>query len=153
MLIKILKNTTSEDILIKDTGINIAAMSSYTIDTRDYLHFVDSLDIVSPLDNGSIVVNNGTEDLSSVAGLHLIRILAVDDAADLSFNNADNDFVSDNVQDAIEEAGKGGMLDIITHERNAAGNKLMVFDIPSDSYLESAPEVVIDNNGNVVGKG
>lgn len=39
---------------------------------------------------------------------------------------------------------------IITHERNAAGTKLMTYDYASGTHIEAGPEVVVDQYGNVV---
>ncbi len=39
---------------------------------------------------------------------------------------------------------------ILTHERNAAGTKLMTYDYASQTHIEAGPEIVVDQNGNVV---
>jgi hypothetical protein len=39
---------------------------------------------------------------------------------------------------------------IITAERNSAGHLLKTFDPETGTYLEDAPQVVTDRNGNVV---
>jgi len=39
---------------------------------------------------------------------------------------------------------------IITHTHNNAGHLMMTYDVPSGSYIEMEPMIVVDNNGNVV---
>jgi hypothetical protein len=39
---------------------------------------------------------------------------------------------------------------IVTHERNAAGTKLMTWDAASQTFIEDGPDIVIDQYGNVV---
>ena len=42
---------------------------------------------------------------------------------------------------------------IVTNERNAAGTKLMEYDAASQTHIEAGPQVVTDEDGNVVGVG
>ena len=39
---------------------------------------------------------------------------------------------------------------IVTHERNLAGNTLMIYDQVSNTYIEMGFLTVTDNDGNVV---
>jgi hypothetical protein len=39
---------------------------------------------------------------------------------------------------------------IVTHEKNAAGTMLMTYDPASQTHIQAGPEVVTDNDGNVV---
>ena len=39
---------------------------------------------------------------------------------------------------------------IVTHEYNMAGNKNIIYDPASKTYIEMGAQVVIDDNGNVV---
>jgi hypothetical protein len=70
---KILKNTTGSPISIADTGITIPAGGSYTIPAQDYLLWANSSNIVTPVGTGSIVVNDGSSDLSASFGMDLIK--------------------------------------------------------------------------------
>lgn len=71
---KILKNTTIGQIDINDTGISIAASpGEYTIPQQDYLLWAASSDIITYIGNGSLVVNDGSFDLSISNGTDLIK--------------------------------------------------------------------------------
>lgn len=78
-------------------------------------------------------------------------------AESIPFDNDTNGFVSDNVQDAIEEAkgsgGTTGIFNILTHFRNAAGTRIQMYERTSGTHIDAAPLVVVDNNGDVVAKG
>ena len=39
---------------------------------------------------------------------------------------------------------------ILSHSLNPAGNKIMQYDPISATYFEAGPEIVFDNDGNVV---
>jgi hypothetical protein len=83
---KILKNTTASDIFILDTGINLKASSSYEITQSEFLLWVASLDIISYINSGSVVVNNGSIDLSASEG---IRALQYPDRITVKSNSTD----------------------------------------------------------------
>jgi hypothetical protein len=73
-MIKILKNITSSDITIQDTGNEvILANSEYQIDPGDYATYQRSNNIVVLIGNGSLVVNDGIADLSIADGIRLIQ--------------------------------------------------------------------------------
>lgn len=70
------------------------------------------------------------------------------------FDNDTNGFVSDNVQEAIEEiVTRYSPFNILTHFRNAAGTRIQTYEMRSQTHIDSAPLVVVDNNGDVVMKG
>ena len=69
---KILKNTTNANIDIGDVGITVNANASFTIAPIDYLLWASSEDIIAPVANGSIVVNDGISDLGIRDGLAYI---------------------------------------------------------------------------------
>lgn len=76
-MIKILKNTTLAAITIKDMGIVIPASSSYTITIQEYLLWASSNDVLTYINSGNLVVNNGIEDLSIARGIkHITDVLA-----------------------------------------------------------------------------
>lgn len=45
------------------------------------------------------------------------------------------------------------IFDILTHTQNAAGSIIQTYEKNSGTHIDSAPFVVIDNNGDVVAKG
>lgn len=45
------------------------------------------------------------------------------------------------------------IFDILTHFRNAAGSPIQTYDRNSGTHIDSAPLVVVDNDGDVVAKG
>ena len=70
---KIIKNTTGVDVEVGDTGVTVSANSSYTIPPQDYDIWAGSEDIVLPIANGTIVVNDGLEDLSNAYGVSYVQ--------------------------------------------------------------------------------
>lgn len=98
---KTIRNTTALDILIADVGINVMAGATYAIPTKDYLLWANSIDVVVPVSNGSLVVNDGVGDLPVIEALRYL--LYPDRARHVRFNTETNGFISKNVQDAIEE--------------------------------------------------
>ena len=72
---KILKNQTGAAILIADMGVRLpASPATYTIPPQDFPLWASSVDIVSPVTGGSVVVNNGLADLLPSDGIdHLAR--------------------------------------------------------------------------------
>lgn len=70
---KILKNQTASPIVMKDTGVTLAASpTTYTIPPQDYLIWAASSDIITQIGSGAVIVNDGTNDLSIVRGTKLI---------------------------------------------------------------------------------
>lgn len=101
---KILKNTTLVDIDLDSIGIRILAESSATINVEDYILLAsgDSITELTPLINsGDIVINDGTNDLSITDGIAFIKY--PDKSYNIRFDNSSNEFISDDVQSAIEE--------------------------------------------------
>ena len=70
---KILKNTTLSTIDISDTGQTVSINGSLTINPQDYDLYSASEDMVSLIGSGSIIVNNGSEDLDKASGIRLIQ--------------------------------------------------------------------------------
>jgi hypothetical protein len=70
---KILKNVTGSNISIVDTGITVLANNQYTIPPQDYLLWAASNNIITRIGAGSIVVNDGSVDLSISDGTDLIK--------------------------------------------------------------------------------
>ncbi len=70
---KILSNTTNSSVSISDTGITISANSDYTIPSQDYMIWAASSDAVTKIGDGTLVVNDGSADLSISDGVDLIK--------------------------------------------------------------------------------
>lgn len=70
---KILKNTTGSDVAIADVGQTVPASSQITITPQDYLLYADSSDTVTLVGAGTLVVNDGSVDLSIADGMKLIQ--------------------------------------------------------------------------------
>lgn len=70
---KILKNNSGSNVDISDVGITINNGTQYTIPPTDYLLWAASNDAVTFIGNGSLVVNDGSVDLSISDGVDLIK--------------------------------------------------------------------------------
>lgn len=70
---KTIRNTTGSDIDVTDVGVTIAAGSTYTIVPVDFPLWAASVSVDSPITSGSLVVNDGYDDLQSQAGLYHIH--------------------------------------------------------------------------------
>ena len=70
---KILINNTGSPLSISDTGQTIPASSQLTIVPQDFDLYAASNDVVTLVGNGSITVNNGSENLDSSDGIRLIQ--------------------------------------------------------------------------------
>lgn len=70
---KILKNTTGSPVTVTDTGITIAASSQYTIPPQDYLLWAASSNVITYIGSGTLIVNDGSFDLSISDGIDLIK--------------------------------------------------------------------------------
>lgn len=102
---KVIKNTTLSDIDVFETGVTLLSSSSYIIPVEDYVEWSrpDTItEITNAVNTGDIVINDGVKDLNPTDGLNFLK--HPDNAPNIRFENNDNNFSSDNVQDAIEEA-------------------------------------------------
>lgn len=71
---KLLKNTTGSIVNILDTGVSIpASPGSYLIPPQDYLLWAASNNVITKVGDGSLVVNDGSADLSISDGIDLIK--------------------------------------------------------------------------------
>ena len=127
---KILKNTTAVDIVL-DLGITVLANESRQIYSQDYINLttetsLEQLDVLIGI--GTIIVNDGTNDLSIEAGKAYIRF--PDQALGIRYNNTSTGIEATNVQDAIDSAST--MFD---EDKILSGYNM---------------EVLIDSDGNVL---
>lgn len=104
---KILRNTTASIIDLTKFGVTIPASGQITVVPQDYPLLAMPLIIaeLSPLITaGTVVVNDGTNNLSVARGLDYLAL--PDYAYANRFNNTTNGYVATDVQTAIEEANK-----------------------------------------------
>jgi len=120
---KILKNTTGSDIeLVSLGGIVVPASGQVTLEVTEFLDVASDkaiTELVTLINSGDIVVNDGVIDITVANGRSLLRALDFLRYPDTCFNirflsdpERNNGFVSKNAQEAIEEnktsfAGKG----------------------------------------------
>jgi hypothetical protein len=81
---KIIKNTTSATVFVPDVGISLDAFAIYDITESELLMWVASIDVVSLINSGALVVNNGAIDLTPDEG---IRYLQYPDRLDIQQNS------------------------------------------------------------------
>lgn len=102
MIIKKIKNNTASSVIF--FGTNIEPGEYYTIPAikwtilpHNYSRLIDAVTV------GDIIVNDGTNDLSTTEGLWLLTDFQSRKAIDQSFDNSSNGFDSTNLQTALEE--------------------------------------------------
>lgn len=67
------KNVTNTDIIIQESGLFISANTTATIDPGVIDSIVGSQDLIDYINQGSIVVNDGTSDLSSSEAIEYLK--------------------------------------------------------------------------------
>lgn len=70
---KILKNSTASVVSVSDTGVAIPASGQYTIPANDYPLWASSDNVVTLVGAGTLVVNDGSSDLSISDGIDRIK--------------------------------------------------------------------------------
>ena len=70
---KIVKNNTASPLTISDTGITIPASDQYNIPPQDFDLWSASDDIVGFIGDGTVTINDGSEDLDKSPGIRLIQ--------------------------------------------------------------------------------
>lgn len=73
MTTKIVKNNTGSPVNVSDVGTTIPANSQYTIQPYDYLLWAASGSAVTLIGAGTLIVNDGSGDLSITDGMDLIK--------------------------------------------------------------------------------
>lgn len=101
-VIKTLKNVSGQDLQL--LNVVVSNNSSFTVPTHLWLELANDSNIETYINADQVIVNNGTSDLSKSDGLKLIQKFQIEEAKEVIFDNTTNGFISDNVQDAIEES-------------------------------------------------
>jgi len=70
---KILINSTASTVFVNDTGVSIAGLGSYTIPPQDYLLWAASSDVITAVGAATLIVNDGSVNLSISDGIDLIK--------------------------------------------------------------------------------
>lgn len=70
---KILNNTTASNVDINDVGVTVPASGFLNIDPQDFDDFAASNDVVALVGNGTLIVNDGSNDLNVSDGIRLIQ--------------------------------------------------------------------------------
>lgn len=132
---KILKNNTPLEILINDVGLSVAASGALLINPSDYDKFAQSIDTSNLIVSGFVTVNTGYRDLTSYLGLAHIKEGLPEV---LTFDNSINDFISTQVQAAVEESSDSFGWYIIKETKNLLikTNRQMV--VGSELQLEGS---------------
>lgn len=68
-----IKNTTGADVSIDDIGITIPANTTWTAPIGEYKSLAASNDIETLINAGTLVVNDGLDDLKAAAGIQFLR--------------------------------------------------------------------------------
>lgn len=108
---KTVKNVTGSDIVIDSVGLTIPASDQYTIEVSEYLLWASNeviTEVEPDITAGNLVINDGINDLSATDGLRFLKY--PDTAFNIRFLSdpeRTNNFISKNVQEAIEEAKTG----------------------------------------------
>lgn len=102
VIIKIIKNVSGSTQQI--VNADVANNGSFNISPELWLAASNDSDLRTKITNGTLVVNNGTSDLSANEGLIHLDRFQFDDAENITFDNSSNGFTSTNAQNAIEES-------------------------------------------------
>jgi hypothetical protein len=73
VLNKIIKNTTGSVVFIPDVGISLDPFAVYDITESELLMWVASLDIIPLVNSGTLIVNNGSVDLTAAEGVRFLQ--------------------------------------------------------------------------------
>lgn len=102
MITKILKNVSGSvrNVLNSELQNN----ESYQIPYSQWAKLADHGPTLDDIQNGLVVVNNGSVDLSIADAFKLVARFDAQDSEETPFDNTSNGFSADTVQGAIEEA-------------------------------------------------
>jgi hypothetical protein len=89
---KILVNTVSGSVSIADMGVSVSGFEQYTISPVNYPDWARSSDVVVQIGNGTLVVNDGSTNLSISDGVDLIKGIFPKTIVISNFSNTTIDF-------------------------------------------------------------
>jgi hypothetical protein len=73
-VIKIIKNIALTSISVSDVGVSIPTVRQYIIPAMDYSLWNESIDVVTEIDAGNLIVNDGTSDLNIAESKNLLKL-------------------------------------------------------------------------------
>lgn len=153
---KIIKNNTASDIFITDVGVNLLASSNYTIPSIEYNLWAQSSDIISYIGDASVIINDGTYDLSKAEAVGLIQGSFIKKEVGFSSNliqsnrlkvdivqSSTNDYLSkvsldDTTGAYLETKVQGESGKISTTVLNDGSNETLQLSIGSDVFDKTA---------------
>lgn len=113
MSIKILKNNTISDIVLKTVGYTILASDNYTIEVSEFRFWAtpDVITEITPfINSGDITVNDGINDLSATDGIRYLkypdRAYIQQDSVDVTRVNEVLNFEGEHVEVTDDGNGK-----------------------------------------------
>jgi hypothetical protein len=153
----VLKNTTITDIELDD-GFTAPASGQVIIQPSQRFRLIDEIDdggdLVALINSGDIVVNDGVNDITVANGFALQNAIDYIKYPDRAFNirfeaepERNNNFVSKNVQEAIEEAAQnsssviGRTYAVIFFNNGNTANRWL-FHIPTSDATDQLPYYV-----------
>jgi len=107
---KALKNNTGSDIIIGDTGQTVPASGELAINATDSLLYAASTDVVTPINDGDLIVKFKTTELSAVQGLCYLRTGLEGLALSHCYDNTESGLSAIDVQAAIDEIASGAAV-------------------------------------------
>jgi hypothetical protein len=136
-MVKILKNTTGSAVSVGDVGITIPANGQYTIPAQEHPLFSASSNVVSLVGAGTLLVNDGTNNLSISDGIDLIKGVFQKNRI---IGNTDGALIG-NINDALK----------VTHDpsRTTKGQKEFYFSVAEGNVPSYKQVYVHGNNGNI----
>lgn len=151
---KILTNTTSEDIFIQDCGTTVLANSFIEIEENWESIFARSSDVVPYVLDGSLKVSNSKRELPN-PGLAIKELQSEGLAETFPFDNTVNGFVSEKIQEAIEEVeqNKQPLSDDLTAISSISGSGIVVRENENSwktRTLQAISPILISNEGGEV---
>jgi hypothetical protein len=133
---KIVKNTTLADIEVFETGVTLAASSSYTIPPEDYLDWATeetATEITADVNAGNIVINDGTNDLDPAPGLAYLKF--PDDAANIRLG-------SQSVEEAVQEAADGKDFNIVDAGEFRTSRLFGAYNSANSQVITTSPTTI-----------
>jgi len=121
---KIVKNVSGSTQQI--INADVANNGTFNIPVELWFMAANDTTLITKINNGQFIINDGTSDLSAANGVLHIERFQFDSSNKISFDNTSNGFTSTNAQSAIEESkntavGKARFT-IVTTFNSTVGN-------------------------------